>query len=155
MPPTRSTPLVVLAAVAQSQALKFRNRAADWRDLARDAVKRPSTHPDTRKAGAREYRGHAAALEREAGHMDQIAARLTALIPKAATPGKVPRGYIEFRVYQGGSHAYNWKALRGGNIIAHATGYDRKRDSVRQVKAIIAAIQAGKCVITQAGKGTR
>lgn len=68
----------------------------------------------------------------------------------AKRPTSVPRGYIEFRIYEGGAHAYNWKALRGGHIIAHATGYDRKRDSVRQVKAIVAAIQAGKVVITQA-----
>jgi len=147
-----ATPLAVLAGAALTHAMRSSADAARWRQLAKRAAAEPATHPATKRQEVHAFRLNAASCSQDAQRMEEIAHRLGALVPKAGRPGKVPRGAIEFRIYQGGSHAFNWKALRGGRIIAHATGYDRKRDSVRQVKAIIAAIQAGQFVITQAGQ---
>lgn len=151
---TKPLPLTLLAAAARALSAHAAADAAEHRDLARAATKRGSTHVSTRRTEVAWARRRAKQLEQDAVVLRQMADVLAVrIVPD--TGGKVPRGFIEFRVYEGGGHSFNWKALRGGNIIAHATGYDRKRDSVRQLRSILAAIHAGKVVITTAGKGGR
>jgi hypothetical protein len=86
---------------------------------------------------------------RDGALFDRIAALLVSLAPRGVREGgTVPRGWVEFRVYHGSDHAAHWKARRGGNVVASAHGYDRLRDGKRSVLRLIAAIQAGKVVIT-------